>query len=693
MRCSAIAVARLDSSLATVGEQSVPITDERTMAGWLAAPTESRAEARRERDEPVLIDRCEIEEHVTDPESGTTKRCDATLSSGARPIFSAELKRPEIAVIDQYSLKKDAHTKANARGLKYYATVNFREAALWRTDDGPGAAQPLVRMDLAPGLSDSSDAPRRRDDLRNGWKTFLDAAEEKMRQEEGRHAQSSSGLPPHVKSLADLIRQAGAEAAGRIAAAIAANTDFAARVRELFEDQFGVDVALDPQGPAGRFGKECELVARISAFVVATRLILYVALKRSGFSGLDALDVDPRVTDPWRIYRHLDGLYDHARHETQDFEIQLQPSEVDEVVFVRAAGGGAVGLLWNELAHAIEQSNWGRPAEYVPGLYEALLTDEHRHAMGVHYTPDTITELLCGYAIQRAADRVLEPSSGAGTFAVTSYLRKRELGSTHEQAMEEVYANELARFAAGLTMLNLSLAEGSARASYPRVAHSDFFDLYPGSPTGLELPPPDGRVILPESFDAVVGNPPYVRFESRTSHENAAVEQALARDEAHQRLTFPNFTGKADLYAYFIAHSTAFLREEGRLAFIVSWSLLSTVYGDRTLEFLGKYYHIEALIDSKIERFFAAETNTVMVLAKRLAKPPGEMRPSLPDGALTRLVRLKRPLEELWNPDAASGKRCEDLVAEVLLLNTDSTDDTRWDVKVVRQQDFVNAAQ
>jgi len=142
--------------------------------------------------------------------------------------------------------------------------------------------------------------------------------------------------------------------------------------------------------------------------------------------------------------------------------------------------------------------------------------------------------------------------------------------------LEETYVVEIADFAASLSALGLSLADSTAGSAYPRVIHGDFFDLWPNDPSGLNLPPPYGPVSAPAELDALIGNPPYVRFESRTADDRAAVHAVLQRQYTTRETRFPNFTGKADLWAFFIAHGHVFLKQGARLAFVLSTALLNT---------------------------------------------------------------------------------------------------------------------
>ncbi|MDT7704903.1 MAG: hypothetical protein QOG20_510 [Pseudonocardiales bacterium] len=107
----------------------------------------------------VLITYADIEEHVRDPETGPTKRCDLTLRSKAAPVATAEAKRPEVADVGDPALQDDALKKAVSRGLPLFLTCNFREVAVWVTEQGANQQEPLLRHELAPGLTHSSVAP------------------------------------------------------------------------------------------------------------------------------------------------------------------------------------------------------------------------------------------------------------------------------------------------------------------------------------------------------------------------------------------------------------------------------------------------------------------------------------------------------------------------------------------------------
>ncbi len=86
-------------------------------------------------------------------------------------------------------------------------------------------------------------------------------------------------------------------------------------------------------------------------------------------------------------------------------------------------------------------------------------------------------------------------------------------------------------------------------------------------------------------FDAVIGNPPYVRQESLSDLKDYFASHYEA------------FDGVADLYAYMMERSVKLLREGGRFSFIVSSSFLRTTYGEPLRRTLKKHAAVLRIVD------------------------------------------------------------------------------------------------
>ena len=133
-------------------------------------------------------------------------------------------------------------------------------------------------------------------------------------------------------------------------------------------------------------------------------------------------------------------------------------------------------------------------------------------------------------------------------------------------------------------------------------------------------------------FDAMIGNPPYVRQE-----QVSAAKRYLAAAHA------PVYDAAADLYVYFYHRGCEMLRPGGRLAYIVSNKWLRAGYGEPLRRYLAEQTVVERIVDFGHTPIFPdADTfPCIAVLRKPDAEPAAPCR--------DRGVRL--PAEELGRSD------------------------------------------
>jgi type I restriction-modification system DNA methylase subunit len=93
------------------------------------------------------------------------------------------------------------------------------------------------------------------------------------------------------------------------------------------------------------------------------------------------------------------------------------------------------------------------------------------------------------------------------------------------------------------------------------------------------------KIMKAGGFDAVIGNPPYVRQES------------LAASKDYFEKHYEAFDGVADLYAYFMEKGVKLLRDGGLFSIIVSSSFLRATYGEPLRRTLKKYSAVVRLVD------------------------------------------------------------------------------------------------
>ena len=207
---------------------------------------------------------------------------------------------------------------------------------------------------------------------------------------------------------------------------------------------------------------------------------------------------------------------------------------------------------------------------------------EIRKARGAFFTPPEVTRFLCAWAITSPGDRVLEPSCGDGAFLAAAAERLRELGGRAPLQAHELHEGSAADASALL-----------ASAGYPgRVVVGDFLASPPGP-----------------SFDAVVGNPPYIRYQGFTGEARATgLAAALAQGVRLSRL--------ASSWAPFVVHAAAFLSAQGRLALVVPAELLAANYAAEVRDFLLQRFARVRVVLIEGQVFPGVQTEAMLLLAE-----------------------------------------------------------------------------
>ena len=627
-----------------------------------------------------------IEHKQLDPNTGTYKRCDMRLVSAAgRRLASGEFKRPEVPEgrdPRSESLVADARQKAIWGGVEHFFTCNMTRIVLYRLGRNAGDPDEEVREFKLAEISKSSQVPDAIDEIHDRWEDFLDHLDGILRSEQDSAPQATAVDVLRIRSALDKVVEEALPRADRLLTSDPSLTD---SVREDAALKFAFRPALDHRYRADFLGEVRQLL-RLAAFVVAQKALLYRSLSETGpkrdepFS-LDPLAMTPTSTDTEAIKQSLSTAWAHAITRSGDFESAFSPKPLQEILFVQPIGNPEVqqcqvGEVWNELMEAVNAVSWGSVERNLVGLlYEMIVDPVFRHELGQYYTREDVVDLLTTFAVREPSDIVLDPAAGGGSFLTAAYQRKRDLGEEHDNSLARVWGIERTAFAAELSTVSLAVADAKAAAAYPRVALADFFDIRPGHSVPLDIPDEEGLAIAPTNVDAVIGNPPYISY--RRIDNQDKIVNALAA--APKEISLPRFSGKSDIFSYFIAHATTFLRDGGRLSFVVSSSILFTDYSIPLIQFIGKHYKIRAICDSMAERWFPdADTNAVLLFLER--ESDGEAR----ELNTTRFIRFRRRLHRLVPSPHGTDRRDEVEQLIDALLNADESD-ARFSVRQVQQ--------
>ncbi|MBI5708822.1 MAG: N-6 DNA methylase [Candidatus Eisenbacteria bacterium] len=229
-----------------------------------------------------------------------------------------------------------------------------------------------------------------------------------------------------------------------------------------------------------------------------------------------------------------------------------------------------------------------------------------RKRLGAWYTPISIVRPLVEWAVRPGDSSVLDPAIGDGGFLVAAAARLRALagsGSEGQLYGFDVNARAVAHASAALT-------QEPGRRIEAHLRRCDFFEVNP--------PAAGSSVMSP--VDAVVGNPPYIRYQSFAGEVRV---RALRR----AREAGASLTRLSSSWAAFVIHATAFLRPGGRLALVLPEELVHSSYSADVRAFLRRTFQVVSLISFENHLFPESQERIVLLMADGKDSPrSGELR-------------------------------------------------------------------
>ena len=212
-------------------------------------------------------------------------------------------------------------------------------------------------------------------------------------------------------------------------------------------------------------------------------------------------------------------------------------------------------------------------------------TSHLRKERGAFFTPDAVCDFITAWVIRAPGDRVLEPSCGEAAFMLSAARRLSELGAVPA----EMHIEGAEIHAASARTARSLMAGVGVKA---RIRLGDFL---------ASKPTPH--------YDAVVGNPPYVRFHdfsgpARTAAIDAALRQGV------------RLTKLASSWAAFVVHSSAYLSDGGRMGFVLPAELLSSNYAGSVRRFLLDRFQSVRLVTFEEPVFPGVMTEGVLLLCE-----------------------------------------------------------------------------
>jgi len=224
-----------------------------------------------------------------------------------------------------------------------------------------------------------------------------------------------------------------------------------------------------------------------------------------------------------------------------------------------------------------------------------LDTAERRKARGAFFTPPAIADYLAAWAVDDDPEaKLLDPTCGEAVFLLSAGRRLKKLGRTASQLDEQLFGVDLHE-----RSLNEAMALLEADDLDAHLVADDFFNV----PTPLQLGSP-----LP-LVDAVIGNPPFIRYQEHTGlTRKRSAEAAFAQGV--------RLSGLASSWAALVVHACGFLKPEGRLAMVLPAELLTVHYAEPIRRWLRSRFETVNLVLFEELQFADALEKVVLVIAR-----------------------------------------------------------------------------
>lgn len=333
------------------------------------------------------------------------------------------------------------------------------------------------------------------------------------------------------------------------------------------------------------------------------------------------------------------------------------------------AGDGDLNATLNRVLWRLNLYDFsGVDRDILGKLYEKYFPRDVRKALGEFYTHETVVDFILD-AVSYTADRdlrgvtLLDPACGSGTFPVRALgrlLRSLDrLNIPAEERLRQATTNltgfDINPFACAIAEMNLvfQLIDDYARTgkqagNLPRIAVYQTDSLVPSGGNGThtngngsynlrfgDTLAPGGSALLAErdavdtrktqTFDVIVGNPPYV-----------------VTSNASYRAWYADIVaGGANTYRYFLRAYLPLLKEHGRLGFIVPNTWLADEDSRLFRQWLLAHYRLELVISLPyyVKAFYNVDQATTILVARPKQTGGGEVYPLV--------IGEARALEEL----------------------------------------------
>lgn len=255
---------------------------------------------------------------------------------------------------------------------------------------------------------------------------------------------------------------------------------------------------------------------------------------------------------------------------------------------------------------------------------------------GGYYTPEAIADFIVRWVTPTPQKKILEPSCGDGSFirSLSRFCREKK------KRISEIVGVELDPTEAA-----------KARTCSATIVNSDFFTYYQKNICNKTL------------FDAVVGNPPFIRSQNFEEKYRVIAFQYMEKEGLHPgRLT--------NIWIPFLVLSACALKENGKLGMVIPAEIMQVDYAAEVRNYLSTVFDRLTIVMFKKLLFPGAQQEVILLLGEKKSRQKGIRTIEIEDAEALRDLNVDGIEYEIKDLDHNTEKWTQYLLsnAEIALL-------------------------
>lgn len=221
---------------------------------------------------------------------------------------------------------------------------------------------------------------------------------------------------------------------------------------------------------------------------------------------------------------------------------------------------------------------------------------EERKLRGGYYTPKKMADFISNWVIQNKEDKVLEPSCGEGEFIESMIERFMKLNANKKQVSSNILGIEINPTESKKSIKKFDKHGISAKKE--SIITGDYFKHC------------KKWLNNNKSFNGIVGNPPFIRYQDFNDEQKIPALGLMKRAGLK-----PNKLINA--WIPFLIGSTLLLKSKGRLGMVLPAELFQVNYAAETRKFLSEFYSRIFIITFKKLVFKGIQQEVIIFLGEK----------------------------------------------------------------------------